>query len=86
MTGREFNNSNDTGYLKEETLSDKIWSVQKFEKIDWKKRTKILFAENVKEFINIHIEDLDWLWEIHPKIYNRIVAKFKERAGNKLTK
>lgn len=32
-------------------LSDKIWGVQKFEKIDWKKRTKILFANDVKEFI-----------------------------------
>lgn len=36
------------------SLSDEIWSVQKFEKIDWKKRTKILFASSVKE----HIKEL----------------------------
>ena len=34
-----------------DTLSSKMWSVQKFEKIDWKKRTKIAFASDIKEFL-----------------------------------
>jgi len=64
---------------KEETLSDKINQ-------EMHEYAGNIHVKHVKEFINIHIEDLDWLWEIHPKIYNRIVAKFKERAGDKLTK
>ena len=36
---------------KEKTLKEKMWSVQNFEKIDWKKRTKVLFVNDVKEFI-----------------------------------
>ena len=67
---------------KEETLSDRLWSVQKFEKISWKKRTKILFALDVKEFIK-NLKD-----EIKEGLLNleglKVIKRIDKLAGKDL--
>ena len=77
--------------MEEFDLSNKIWSVQKFEKINWKKREKILFTSSVKEFIGQIKEDIIKLWEIENKEGNTdLISYFKvediidKRAGGKL--
>ena len=41
--------------------------------------------EDVKEFIRIfRLEDLDWLAELNPDIYNKVVFRLLKRAGDEL--
>lgn len=63
-------------------LAEHIWSVQKFEKIDWKKRTKILFASAVKEALKNIKEELRLKKDKNQNLnFNEVITIINKHSG-----